>query len=612
MNRIRIFREERFSHPKRFAALLWLAACLVSGGVSGWSVPVAAQDGPASSPCANGIAVPDPQDQPGLVADCEVLLSIRDGLAGDAHLNWSRDIPIAEWDGIEVIDFRVRVMSFYSKGLTGSIPPQLGRLTQLRRLELTHNELTGAIPPELGQLDSLRRLGLSYNELTGAIPPELGQLDSLRELGLYDNRLTGPIPPELGQLTGIWVLELGFNRLTGPIPPELGKLTQLLWLELTRNELTGAIPPELGQLTGLSDLLLGSNNLTGPIPPELGQLDSLWYLWLSVNQLTGPIPPELGKLTQLLELQVSGNQLTGAIPPELGQLDSLRELGLYDNQLTGPIPPELGQLDSLRYLSLSANQLTGPIPPELGKLTNLEQLFLVREQDHSGNQISCIPAALAKWVDLPVCSTTTIVEVSVLGSDVEGLTVEFSRSTSGRRRSFAWSNTTDADGRLALTVSSGDRAGVSGFYEARVRTEGGQVVGRWHSIPLNRDRRQVLELTLGGGMRMVSAERLEAAKEAAASKVPAASGLGPNHPNPFNDTTGIPYRLAAPGPVRLAIYNNLGQPVRTLVNEFQAAGSYQVSWDARDEQGAAVATGVYLSRLSYSGGEQTRRLLLLR
>ena len=50
----------------------------------------------------------------------------------------------------------------------------------------------------------------------------------------------------------------------------------------------------------------------------------------------------------------------------------------------------------------------------------------------------------------------------------------------------------------------------------------------------------------------------------------------------------------------------------TLVNEFQAAGSYQVSWDARDERGAAVATGVYLSRLSYSGGEQTRRLLLLR
>ena len=93
---------------------------------------------------------------------------------------------------------------------------------------------------------------------------------------------------------------------------------------------------------------------------------------------------------------------------------------------------------------------------------------------------------------------------------------------------------------------------------------------------------------------------------------PAASSLEPNHPNPFNGTTAIPYRLAASGPVRLAIYNTLGQPVRTLVNEFQAAGSYRVSWDARDQRGAAVASGVYLSRLSCPGGVRTRRLLLLR
>ena len=100
--------------------------------------------------------------------------------------------------------------------------------------------------------------------------------------------------------------------------------------------------------------------------------------------------------------------------------------------------------------------------------------------------------------------------------------------------------------------------------------------------------------------------------EASATVAPAASSLEPNHPNPFNGTTAIPYRLAVAGPVRLAIYNTLGQPVRTLANEFQAAGSYQVSWDARDQRGAAVASGVYLSRLSCPGGVQTRRLLLLR
>ena len=96
------------------------------------------------------------------------------------------------------------------------------------------------------------------------------------------------------------------------------------------------------------------------------------------------------------------------------------------------------------------------------------------------------------------------------------------------------------------------------------------------------------------------------------SAQPATSGLSPNYPNPFNTSTQIAYDIAASGPVRLKIYNTLGQPVRTLVDQFQVAGSHQVRWDARDQQGAALAAGVYLVRLRYPGGEQTRRLLLLK
>ena len=93
--------------------------------------------------------------------------------------------------------------------------------------------------------------------------------------------------------------------------------------------------------------------------------------------------------------------------------------------------------------------------------------------------------------------------------------------------------------------------------------------------------------------------------------LPVASGLDPNTPNPFNRTTKIPYRLATPGPMRLEIYNVLGQPVRALVDEVQTAGFYQVSWDARDQRGAVVATGVYLTRMIYPGGVETRGLLYL-
>ena len=104
-------------------------------------------------------------------------------------------------------------------------------------------------------------------------------------------------------------------------------------------------------------------------------------------------------------------------------------------------------------------------------------------------------------------------------------------------------------------------------------------------------------------------------KRAAPASKPALAdgrpGLAPNAPNPFNASTLIPYRLDADGPVRLEIYNLLGQRMRTLVDEVQAAGAYRVRWDARDGRGAAVAAGVYFIRLHHPGGVHTRRMLYL-
>ena len=215
---------------------------------------------------------------------------------------------------------------------------------------------------------------------------------------------------------------------------------------------------------------------------------------------------------------------------------------------------------------------------------------------------------------LPALGETvrTKVDATVLGDPVEGLTVEFSRAIAGRARAYAWKAVTDTAGKASLTISGSRRSHVGGFYEGRARTAGGDVVGQWSSIPLNRGMRQVLELTLGGDARVVSSEPLDAAKQVAGPGQPLAVGLEPNAPNPFNSSTRIPYRLQSPGPVRLVIYNALGQPLRTLVDDVQAAGGYQVHWDARDRQGSAVAAGVYFARLHHPGGVQTRRMLYLK
>ena len=99
--------------------------------------------------------------------------------------------------------------------------------------------------------------------------------------------------------------------------------------------------------------------------------------------------------------------------------------------------------------------------------------------------------------------------------------------------------------------------------------------------------------------------------EARKATLPVTSGLASNYPNPFNSSTQIPYRVSASGPVRLVIYNALGQPVRTLVDEIQAAGTYQVPWDGRDHSGARVANGVYLYRLQAGTVAQVRKMLVL-
>ena len=85
-----------------------------------------------------------------------------------------------------------------------------------------------------------------------------------------------------------------------------------------------------------------------------------------------------------------------------------------------------------------------------------------------------------------------------------------------------------------------------------------------------------------------------------------------NYPNPFNAETQMTYALPVAGAVELAIYNVRGQRVRTLVQGVQAAGRYQIVWDGRNDTGAGLASGVYLSRLASTQGVRVRRLLLIK
>jgi len=243
-----------------------------------------------------------------------------------------------DWYGVGCSYGHVSRLILNDNSLSGSIPAELGNLTNLTSLYLNINSLTGSIPPELGNLTNLTFFSLANNSLSGSIPAELGNLTNLTILYLNNNSLTGSIPAELGNLTNLTDFYLNFNSLTGNIPSELGNLTNLTSLNLSINSLSGSIPAELGNLTNLTGLSLNNNSLTGSIPSEVGNLTNLTGLSLNNNSLTGSIPAELGNLTNLTSLFLNNNSLTGSIPSELGNLTNLIGLSLGDNFLTGPLP----------------------------------------------------------------------------------------------------------------------------------------------------------------------------------------------------------------------------------------------------------------------------------
>ncbi len=132
--------------------------------------------------CSNGIAVPDPEEHPGLVKDCAILLSARDTLAGDAPTlrDWSASTAVGKWRGVVLGGQPPRVTELRLRGLrlSGEIAPEIAELPALTSLDLRDNPLTGLIPETLGSQSALRRVRLGFSSgVIGCAPPALRDTD---------------------------------------------------------------------------------------------------------------------------------------------------------------------------------------------------------------------------------------------------------------------------------------------------------------------------------------------------------------------------------------------------------------------------------------------------
>lgn len=98
----------------------------------------------------------------------------------------------------------------------------------------------------------------------------------------------------------------------------------------------------------------------------------------------------------------------------------------------------------------------------------------------------------------------------------------------------------------------------------------------------------------------------------ASEEMPERFELKQNYPNPFNPGTTIEYSLNSDGPVVLEIYDISGQKLKTLVNNFQSIGHYNITWNGLSDAGSKVSSGIYFYRLHSGRYIQTRQMILLR
>lgn len=189
----------------------------------------------------------DAELEPEGPTDRDVLIALYDATNGDNwtnHTNWCSDKPLSEWYGV-TLDYsqeRVQYIHLSYNNLVGSIPEEIGNLTELYTLDLSGNTLTGEIPSSIGNMHILGYLYLNNNQLTGSIPQEIGNLSDLRACYIYENQLMGNIPSEFGNLINLEYCYLFGNQLTGEVPETLSRLTKLQTMDFSDNMLGGDVP----------------------------------------------------------------------------------------------------------------------------------------------------------------------------------------------------------------------------------------------------------------------------------------------------------------------------------------------------------------------------------
>ena len=537
----------------------------------------------------------------------------------------------------------------FGNRLSGAIPPELGQIVRLRRLWLDFNRLTGQIPSELSHLQELTELFVDVNQLDGEIPVALSMMPSVISLYVGYNRLTGPIPSELGSIRTLENFSAAGNQHTGTLPPEFSKPPLLTKIFVSGNRLTGTIPPEIASLAVLTTFEAANNQLSGPLPEYMGAIDNLRVLDLSGNAFTGDIPGSLGVANGLTDLDLSGNQLTGRLPGSFGRFNRMQHLDLSGNRLSGVIDVIYNMI-RLRTLNLRANGFSGELFAGFAFMPVLESVDLGENQlggtldemirlPTTIRQLKLDHNKLAGAVPMSITQSEQLQSIHLQGNqftalpDVTTLSRLDTLNVSGNVLTFADlipNIPVAARGAYQYAPQDSLRTEIIRAANEVVFTVAGHIDGnvyQWfrNGEALDGAQTDTLRVNLSSDPARYNVEITNSAlpELSLVSRVADSHGthtdlefeppspynfvLHPSYPNPFATTTRIPFEIPLSGPVRLTLYNMLGQRVAILLDRSLGLGEHAVELDAHK-----LSPGVYLYRLEADGQSATRTISVVR
>ncbi|MCY3756237.1 MAG: leucine-rich repeat domain-containing protein [Acidobacteria bacterium] len=366
--------------------------------------------------------------------------------------NWLSNAPLSEWYGVGT-DERGRVTSLelWGNQLSGTLPAELGGLSNLNGLNLSENQLRGAVPPELGKLSNLQGLNLSGNKLSGKIPHRLTQLSQLDYLDIRRTAVCVPTNATFqawldsitefrssglacdGSLrvrfaaSSYQVREGESVELTVHLIDQTEGPARSATLALTVATGDGATDADYSGVPDRVTITAPSTAATFLVTAvEDSHYDHAETIVLGFRR---PLPsgvtaaaPDTATVTIIDRgtQETTDREVLTALYHATGGEEwrdrtnwlsdrpisewygvgtdgsgQVTRLNLRDNGLSRDIPLVVGQLDRLQQLSLGGNQLVGAIPAELGGLTNLQRLNL--EDNHLSG---AVPARLGELGNL--------------------------------------------------------------------------------------------------------------------------------------------------------------------------------------------------------------------